>query len=97
MERLISEAFRLSKPAYLLIPQDYALMPIQGTPVKGRRLPNVRRGKSNQAEVKAAVRAIVARLKKSKRPIAMPSFQVKRYHAQAQFLSLLGMSRRLLI
>lgn len=89
MERLISEAFRLSKPAYLLIPQDFALMPIQGTPVKGRRLPNVRRGKSNQAEVKAAVRAIVARLKKSKRPIAMPSFQVKRYHAQAQFLSLL--------
>jgi indolepyruvate decarboxylase len=90
MERLISEAFRLSKPAYLLIPQDYALMPVQGTPVKGRRLPNVPRGKSNPAEVKAAVRAIVARLKKSKRPIAMPSFQVKRYHAQAQLLSLLN-------
>ena len=90
MERLISEAFRLSKPAYLLIPQDYALMPIQGAPVKGRRLPNVPRGKSNPAEVKAAVRAIVARLKKAKRPIAMPSFQVKRYHAQAQLLSLLN-------
>ena len=90
MERLISEAFRLSKPAYLLIPQDYALMPVQGTPVKGRRLPNVPRGKSNPAEVKAAVRAIVARLKKSKRPIAMPSFQVKRYHAQPQLLSLLN-------
>ena len=89
MERLISEAFRLSKPAYLLIPQDYALMPIQGAPVKGRRLPNVPRGKSNPAEVKAAVRAIVARLKKAKRPISMPSFQVKRYHAQAQLLSLL--------
>jgi indolepyruvate decarboxylase len=89
MERLISEAFRLSKPAYLLIPQDYALMPIQGTPVKGRHLPNVPRGKSNPAEVKAAVRAIVAGLKKAKRPIAMPSFQVKRYHAQAQLLSLL--------
>ena len=89
MERLISEAFRLSKPAYLLIPQDYALMPIQGTPVKGRRLPTVPRGKSNPAEVKASVRAIVARLKKAKRPIAMPSFQVKRYHAQAQLLSLL--------
>jgi len=89
MERLISEAFRLSKPAYLLIPQDYALMPIQGAPVNGRRLPNVPRGKSNPAEVKAAVRAIVAKLKKAKRPIAMPSFQVKRYHAQAQLLSLL--------
>jgi indolepyruvate decarboxylase len=90
MERLISEAFRLSKPAYLLIPQDYALMPVQGTPVKGRRLPNVPRGKSNPAEVKAAVRAIVARLKKAKRPIAMPSFQVKRYHAQPQLLCLLN-------
>jgi indolepyruvate decarboxylase len=40
--------------------------------------------------VKAAVRAIVARLKKAKRPIAMPSFQVKRYHAQSQLLSLLN-------
>ncbi|NBO05394.1 MAG: alpha-keto acid decarboxylase family protein, partial [Betaproteobacteria bacterium] len=47
MERLIHEAFRLSKPAYLLVPEDYAHMPIQGTPVKGRRLPNVPRGKSN--------------------------------------------------
>ena len=89
MERLISEAFRLSKPAYLLIPQDYALMPVQGIPVKGKRLPYIFRGKSNPAEVKAAVRAIVARLKKAKRPIAMPSFQVKRYHAQPQLLSLL--------
>ena len=89
MERLISEAFRLSKPAYLLIPQDYALMPVQGIPVKGKRLPHIFRGKSNPAELKAAVRAIVARLKKAKRPIAMPSFQVKRYHAQPQLLSLL--------
>ena len=89
MERLISEAFRLSKPAYLLIPQDYALMPVQGIPVKGKRLPHIFRGKSNPAELKAAVRAILARLKKAKRPIAMPSFQVKRYHAQPQLLSLL--------
>jgi indolepyruvate decarboxylase len=90
MERLISEAFRLSQPAYLLVPEDYALMPIQGNPVKGRRLPNVPRGKSNPAEVKAAVRAINTHLKKAKRPLAMPSFQVKRYHAQAQLLALLS-------
>jgi indolepyruvate decarboxylase len=90
MERLISEAFRLSKPAYLLVPEDYAHMPIQGTPVKGRRLPNVPRGKSNPAEVKTAVRAINAQLKKAKRPLAMPSFQVKRYGAQPQLLSILS-------
>ena len=89
MERVIHEAFRLSQPAYIQIPEDYAVMPVQGIPVKGKRLPHVFRGKSNPLEVKAAVRAIVARLKKSKRPIAMPSFQVKRYHAQPQLLSLL--------
>ena len=90
MERLISEAFRLSKPAYLLVPEDYALMPVQGTPVKGRRLPHVPRGKSNPTEVKAAVRAINAHLKKAKRALAMPSFQVKRYGAQSQLLAILS-------
>lgn len=89
MERVIREAFRLSQPAYIQIPEDYAVMPIQGIPLKGKRLPHIFRGKSNPLEVKAAVRAIVARLKKAKRPIAMPSFQVKRYHAQPQLLSLL--------
>ena len=89
MERVIHEAFRLSQPAYIQIPEDYAVMQVQGIPVKGKRLPHVFRGKSNPLEVKAAVRAIVARLKKAKRPIAMPSFQVKRYHAQPQLLSLL--------
>jgi indolepyruvate decarboxylase len=89
MERVIHDAFRLSQPAYIQIPEDYAVMPVQGIPVKGNRLPHVFRGKSNPLEVKAAVRAILARLKKAKRPIAMPSFQVKRYHAQPQLLSLL--------
>lgn len=89
MERVIRDAFRLSQPAFLQVPQDYALMPVQGTPVKGKRMPQVFRGKSNPAEVKAAVRAIVARLKKAKRPLAMPSFQVKRYHAQKELLSFL--------
>lgn len=92
MERVIREAFRLSQPAFIQIPEDYARMPVQGTPAKGRRLPHVFRGQSNPAEVKAAVRAIVARLKKAQRPIAMPSFQVQRYHAQAQLLTFLRRS-----
>lgn len=89
MERVISEAFRLSQPAFIQIPEDFARMPVQGTPVKGRRLPHVFRGKSNPSEVKAAVRAIVDRLKKARRPIAMPSFQIKRYHAQTALLAFL--------
>ena len=75
MERLISEAFRLSKPAYLLIPQDYALMPVQGIPVKGKRLPHIFRGKSNPTELKAAVRAILARLKRPNVPSPCPLFR----------------------
>jgi len=89
MERVICEAFRLSQPAYIQVPEDFARMPVQGTPVKGHRLPNVFRGKSNPSEVDAAVRAVLGRLEKAHRPIVMPSFQVKRYHAQEALLSFL--------
>ncbi len=93
MERVIREAFRLSKPAFIQIPQDFALMPVLGKRVKGAALPDVFRGESNPTEVTAAVQAINARLAKAKRPVALPSLQVGRYHAKSQLLSFLKRSR----
>lgn len=93
MERVIREAFRLSQPAFIQIPQDFALMPVLGTPVKGIALQDLPRGRSNPAEVTAAVREINERLGRAKRPVAMPSLQVGRYHAKRQLAAFLKRSR----
>jgi len=93
MERVIREAFRLSKPAYIQIPQDFAVMPVLGTAAPGSARPADHRGRSNPAEVKAAVRAITERLGQAKRPVALASFQVGRYRAQSELLAFLKRSR----
>ena len=89
LERLIREAFRLSQPAYMLIPEDFAKMPVRGTPVQGTRLTSISRGRSNPAELRAAVQAIVGRMKKARRTVVLPTFHVGRYHAKADLLSFL--------
>jgi len=93
MERVIGEALRLSQPAFIQIPQDFALMPVLGTPVHGAALPEAAKSRSESTEVAAAVRAINERLAVAKRPVAMPTLQVGRYHAQKQVLSFLKRSR----
>jgi indolepyruvate decarboxylase len=93
LERLIREAFRLSQPAYMLIPEDFARMPIRGTPVQGTRIASVPRGQSNPTELRASVQAIVARMKKARRLVALPTFHVGRYHAKAELLALLKRTR----
>jgi indolepyruvate decarboxylase len=93
MERLISEAFRLSKPAYLLVPEDYARMPVQGTPMRGTRSTSISRGQSNPVELRSALRAIVSRMKKARRPVVVPTFHVGRYQAKPELLSLLQRTR----
>jgi indolepyruvate decarboxylase len=89
LERLIREAFRLSQPAYMLIPEDFAKMPVRGTPVKGTRLTSISRGRSNPTELRAAVQAILARMKKARRTVLLPTFHVGRYNAKADLLSFL--------
>ncbi|MBM4455454.1 MAG: alpha-keto acid decarboxylase family protein [Verrucomicrobia bacterium] len=93
LERLIREAFRLSQPAYMLIPEDFARMPIRQTPVKGTRVASITRGKSSPSELRAAVQAIVARMKKARRAVVLPTFHVGRYQAKAELLSFLQRTR----
>ncbi len=92
MERVIREAFHHSMPAYLHLPQDFAVMPAAGKRVKGRKAAQVSRGASNQKEVKAAVKAIVERIRKATRPVAMPTIHAKRYGALKSLLAFLDRS-----
>ena len=69
LERVIREALRQSAPAYIVIPMDFALMPVVGTPVKGKPLAQIKRQSSAPEELAAAAKAIIARLKAAKNPV----------------------------
>ena len=68
-------------------------MPVQGAPAKGSRLNSISRGNSNPSELRAALKAIVGRLKKARRPIVLPTFHIGRYQAKAELLSFLQRTR----
>ncbi len=92
IERVIREALRLSAPAYIVIPQDLALMPVIGTPVKGKPLAQIKRQSSTPQELTAAVAAIVSRLKVAKNPVLLPSAILARYGLQAKLAAFLDKS-----
>lgn len=79
LERVIREALRQSAPAYIVIPMDHALMPVIGTPVKGKPLGQVKRQSSAPDELAAALKEVVARLKAAKNPVVLPSALLARY------------------
>lgn len=84
LERVIREALRLSAPAYIVIPMDFAMMPIVGTPIKGQPLAAIKRVSSAPEELAAAAAAIIARLKAAKNPVLLPSAMLARYGLQAK-------------
>lgn len=84
LERVIREALRQSAPAYIVIPMDFALMPVVGTPVKGKPLAQIKRQSSAPEELAAAAKAIIARLKAAKNPVLLPSAMLARYGLQAK-------------
>jgi len=79
LERVIREALRQSMPAYLVISQVNGLMPVIGTPVDGVPLERIKRQRSDETELTAAVAAIVAKLAAAQRPIAMITALTARY------------------
>lgn len=93
LERVIREALRQSAPAYIVIPMDHALMPVIGTPVKGRPLNRIKRQASAPDELSAALAAVVARLKAAKNPVVLPSANLARYGLQARLAAFLDKSR----
>jgi len=90
MERVISAALAQRQPAYITVPQDYALMPVVGKPIHGVPLPKVPTFSSDPRELATALKTIGARLSKAKFPVILPAFTISRYGLQKEVGRLLA-------
>ena len=79
LERVIREALRQSMPAYIAISEVNGLMPVIGEPVRGTPLAEVKRQRSDETELSAAVEAIVAKVAAAQRPVATVTTMAARY------------------
>ena len=89
LERVIREALRQSKPAYLVISEVNGGQPVLGTPVSGQPLSAIKRQHSVPEELDAAVGTILARLAAAQRPVAVLTHLVSRYGVREQALELI--------
>lgn len=92
IERVIEEAIRQARPAYIVIPMDTGRMPVIGTPLKGRPLLELQPQPGVPVEVNAAVTAIVEALKSAKSPVVLPAMLVQRYGLKAKLAEFLTKS-----
>lgn len=79
LERVIREALRQSMPAYIVIPEADGYAPLIGTPVTGVDLAQIKRQRSDPAELKAAAETVLLRLGAAKRPVALVTSLAARY------------------
>ena len=89
LERVIREALRQSRPAYLVISEVNGGQPVLGTPVQGQPLSAAKRQRSVPEELEAAVGTILARLAAAQRPVAVLTHLVSRYGVRDQALKLI--------
>lgn len=92
MERVIREALNHSAPAYIIVPMDYALMPINGTPIKGSTLASVKRSKSDPSSLEAALDFLIDKIKTAKSIVCLPSNLVASYGLVDQLIEFLNKS-----
>lgn len=92
MERVIRDALRFSEPAYIIVPMDYAVMPIIGTPIKGDLLANVKRTKSDPASLEAAINFVTSKVNAAENIVALTSNLITSYGLTKQFNDFLGKS-----
>jgi len=92
LERVIREALRQSAPAYIVIPMDYAQMPLIGAPAASAPLASIKRQRSTSAELDAALDMIVARLKAAQCPVALPAALLARYGLRDKAIAFLAKS-----
>ena len=90
LERVIREALRLSKPAYIAISELSGYSPIVGTPVTGNPLAEIKRQTSVPAELESALATILLRLEAAKNPVAIVTALTARYGLRAQVHELLS-------
>jgi indolepyruvate decarboxylase len=92
MERVIREALHQSAPAYIIVPMDYALMPINGKPIKGSSIAGIKRSKSDPASLEAALTFVMGKINAAKSVVALPSNLVASYGLVNQLLEFLNQS-----
>jgi len=90
MERVISAALSQRQPAYITAPNDYALMPVIGEPIRGVPLTKAPTFSSEPRELDAALQAIMARLTKAKSPVILPAITIARYGLQKELEAFLA-------
>ena len=90
LERVIREALRLSKPAYIAISELSGYSPLVGTPVTGKLLAEIKRQQSVPQELENAIGSILARLEKAKNPVAIVTALTARYGLRDQVHELLS-------
>ena len=93
LERVIDEALGQSKPAYIVISEDYGNMPVIGTPIKGKHITQITRRVPIQNEVDAAVQAIIKVLEQSSHAVALPSAFVQRLGLRDELKAFLAKSK----
>ena len=90
LERVIREALRQSMPAYVVISDVNGLMPVIGKPVRGEPLAKVKRQRSDETELAAAVDAILAKLAVARNPVATITTLTARYGVADKAVKLVG-------
>lgn len=84
IERVIATALRERRPAYFLLPEDYARMPVLGTIPEPFSLGQWTPPPSEPGELEAALRLIGERLGKARHPVVLPSFTLARYGLESE-------------
>ena len=92
LERVIDKALEESRPAYLTLPMDLALMPIVGTQVQGSAIGTVQQRDSVAVELDAVLDLIEARITTAKTPVLLPTVTLRRYGLIEVFQTFLDVS-----
>src|SRR6202047_718896 len=78
MERVIAEAHRENRPAYIVVPAEHALSPVVPAEVKPIEL------RSNEAALQKAMAVIAERIRKAKSVVVLPAFTILRLGLQKE-------------
>ncbi|MGI9142154.1 MAG: thiamine pyrophosphate-binding protein, partial [Fluviibacter sp.] len=92
IERVIHEALKHARPAYIVVPMDSGKVPVIGTPVKGSPISLIKRQIAVSSEVDAAADAVMKALDAAKNPLVLPSMLLQRYGLNDKLAKFLDMS-----
>lgn len=89
IERMIAEALKNARPAYIVVPMDSGRTPVIGTPVKGVPIAMIQRQTAAPSEVEAAADAVMSALIAAKNPMVLPSMLLQRYGLKGKLVGFL--------